>query len=156
MLGIVGGGRWGKNLIRNFRELGVLEAVCDAQRAARLSVRQAYPEVSVVSDLKSLLAIEAIRFIVVATPAETHGVIVREALKAGKDVFVEKPLCLDVDEALDLKKLAASLGRKVMVGHLLNYHPAFEKILAMVKIITQPTTKTNKYINNRENNNYGY
>ena len=74
----------------------------------------------------------AIEAVVVATPAETHGLLVREALLAGKDVFVEKPLALTLDEGRELVALARDQGRILMVGHLLHYHGAVERLKELV------------------------
>ena len=70
--------------------------------------------------------------VAIATPAETHGELVRKALLAGKDVFVEKPLCLSVEEGEDLAMLAAASGRVLMVGHLLWYHPAVLRLKSLI------------------------
>ena len=98
----IGGGYWGKNLIRNFSDLEVLAWICeiDSDRRARLGAT--YPTARLTDDVHQVLADPEVAGVVIATPAETHGELVREALLAGKDVFVEKPLCLSVEEGQQL------------------------------------------------------
>ena len=128
---VVGCGYWGKNLVRNFKDLGALAAICDVDqdRAARLAEAHAVP----VRGFVEVLADPAITGVVIAAPAERHATLTREALLAGKDVFVEKPLALDVADAESLVKMAQDAGRILMVGHLLQYHPAFLQLRAFVR-----------------------
>jgi len=128
----VGGGYWGKNLIRNFAELGVLGAVCELDEATRQRLQQQYPDVQFTDSLESVLADSRVGGVAIATPAETHGKIARECLLAGKDVLVEKPLCLSSVEAGELVQLAAQRQRILMVGHLLWYHPAVLKLRDLI------------------------
>ena len=130
---VIGCGYWGKNLVRNFSELGVLSAVCDESEEARAFVQDKYPDIEYVSDYASVLANPEIAAVAIATPAKTHASIARAALKAGKDVFVEKPLVLDESEGVELVSLAEELGRVLMVGHLLWYHPAVLKLKEMIE-----------------------
>jgi predicted dehydrogenase/acetyltransferase-like isoleucine patch superfamily enzyme len=127
---VIGCGYWGQNLVRNFAELGALVAVCDLDptRADEFAARHRVPARS----LTEILTDPAIANVVVATPAETHAAVAREALQAGKNVFVEKPLALAVADAEGLVSLAAERGRVLMVGHVLQYHPAFLKLQALV------------------------
>jgi UDP-2-acetamido-3-amino-2,3-dideoxy-glucuronate N-acetyltransferase len=128
---VIGTGYWGKNLVRTFANLGVLHIVCDASRDCldRLQVDSAvqrtdnYPEV---------LKDPQVSAIAIATPASSHFDLVRSALQAGKDVFVEKPLALAVQEGQELVKLAADAKRILMVGHILRHHPAVRKLKDMV------------------------
>jgi UDP-2-acetamido-3-amino-2,3-dideoxy-glucuronate N-acetyltransferase len=122
---VVGTGYWGKNLVRNFAALGVLAAVVDADPVALAAQAAAYASVFAIGDLNGLLARADIDAVAIATPAETHGRIAAACLAAGKHVFVEKPLCLDVVEAGRLADDAAARGLTLMVGHVLLYHPAF-------------------------------
>lgn len=128
---VVGCGHWGKNLVRNISALGALAAICDvdAGRAAELSKQHRVPSLSFIE----ILADRAIAGVVVAAPAKLHAMLVREALLAGKDVFVEKPLALDVADAESLVALAQDKDRILMVGHLLQYHPAFLKLREFVR-----------------------
>ena len=128
---VVGCGYWGKNLVRNFKDLGALAAICDvdAERAARLADAHDVP----VRGFVEVLADPAISGVVIAAPAEQHATLTREALLAGKDVFVEKPLALQVSDAEALVTMARDAGRILMVGHLLQYHPAFLQLRAFVR-----------------------
>ena len=129
---VVGCGYWGKNLVRNFHRLGALAAVCDATPAGREAAAAAAPGVPVGADLGDVLRSD-VPALVVATPAETHYDVVKRALAAGKDVFVEKPLALTYDQGSALVQLAEERGRILMVGHVLEYHPAVVKMLELVR-----------------------
>jgi UDP-2-acetamido-3-amino-2,3-dideoxy-glucuronate N-acetyltransferase len=122
---LVGFGRWGKNLARNFHELGVLYGIYD-----EIPLEIPYEGVKQVS---SFLEDPKIEQVVIATPATTHFSIAKEALLAGKDVFVEKPLCLTSFEAEELIEIAKEKQLILMVGHLLSYHPALIKLEELVK-----------------------
>ncbi|MBE0617604.1 MAG: Gfo/Idh/MocA family oxidoreductase [Proteobacteria bacterium] len=130
-IAVVGCGYWGKNLVRNFHELGALKTVCDAD-AERLQALRAQYGVETALSYSDILADPALEAVVVATPAECHAAMVREALLAGKDVFVEKPLALAVEEGAALVETAKRLGRTLMVGHLLHYHGAVRKLKELV------------------------
>jgi predicted dehydrogenase len=129
---VVGCGYWGRNLVRNFNRLGALSSVCDPTPAGRATAAEVAPGVPVESDLEAVLAGKA-PAVVIATPAETHYEIARRALTAGKDVFVEKPLALTYDQGAALVQLAEECGRILMVGHVLEYHPAVVKMLGLVR-----------------------
>ena len=130
-VGVAGLGHWGPNLARNFHALGALAAVCDAREEARQAVTARLAGVSAFADFDALLS-AGIDAVVIATPAATHGALVARALAAGKHVFVEKPLCLDLDEAKALGAEATRRNLTLMVGHLLLYHPAFNALEALV------------------------
>ena len=129
---VVGAGYWGKNLVRNFYDLGALCMVCESDSERIDALRQQYVSVPVVSAYSDVLRDDKVKAVVVATPAESHGDLVREALLAGKDVFVEKPLCLSVQVGEELVSLARDKGRILMVGHLLWYHPAVLKLKELI------------------------
>ena len=131
-VGCVGAGHWGRNLIRNFHGLGALEAVAESNSEAVRSIGADYPDVDFTDSYQDLLENSLIQGIVIATPAETHGRIARDALLAGKDVFVEKPLCLNIVEGEALVNLAESEGRILMVGHLLWYHAAVRTLKTLM------------------------
>jgi UDP-2-acetamido-3-amino-2,3-dideoxy-glucuronate N-acetyltransferase len=131
-IGCVGAGYWGKNLVRNFTGLGVLSWVCDADPVQRSRLATAYPGAKFTDTVGHILADPEVAGVAIATPAETHGDLVRQALLAGKDVFVEKPLCLSVEDGRRLVNLAAETRRVLMVGHLLWYHPAVLKLKDLV------------------------
>lgn len=132
-IAVIGVGYWGRNLVRNFSELGVLAGVCEPDEESRTMVREKYSGVTIHAEPEAVFSDSEIDGVVIATPAEMHGSLARQALDAGKHVFVEKPLCLDVDEAEQLKKLADEKGLVLMVGHLLLYHPAFKALFETVK-----------------------
>lgn len=129
---VIGCGYWGKNLVRNFSQAGQLTLVCDATETGRAAARQLAPDAEVVDDIERVL-VSDVQGVVIATPAETHHPLARRALLAGKDVFVEKPLALTFEDGLDLVQLAEREGRILMVGHLLEYHPAITELLRMVR-----------------------
>ncbi|MBW2130371.1 MAG: Gfo/Idh/MocA family oxidoreductase [Deltaproteobacteria bacterium] len=122
---VIGSGYWGKNLVRNFEALGALRLICDKNEMALSHFNRQYPGVETCLALHDALSREEIHGIVVATPAESHYNLAREALLAGKHTFVEKPLALKEEEAAELVELALDKGCVLMVGHLLQYHPVF-------------------------------
>jgi predicted dehydrogenase len=124
---VVGAGNWGKNLVRNFYELGALAGVAELNPALRDKIAQTYPEIPVYGTLDSALATDTPAF-VIATPAPTHYKIAKMVLSAGKDVFVEKPLTLETSTARELTALARQQDKILMVGHLLLYQSAIEWI----------------------------
>jgi UDP-2-acetamido-3-amino-2,3-dideoxy-glucuronate N-acetyltransferase len=128
----IGCGYWGRNLVRNFNDIGVLAALYDASPERRRELRDEYPGISVAADLEQILGDDAIDAVVIATPAATHAELARLALLAGKDVLVEKPLALTVGEATELRDLSTRLGRILMVGHLLWYHSAVLKLKQLI------------------------
>src|SRR3989442_3529046 len=121
---VVGAGYWGKNLVRNFHALEALDVVCDEDADTLRAIRRDYAGCRTVREFTEVLQDPSTSALAIATPAESHGQLVREALLADKDVFVEKPLCLSVAEGQALVRLAKERGRILMVGHLLWYHPA--------------------------------
>ena len=129
---VVGCGYWGKNLVRNFSKLGALSMVCDATAAGRATAVEIAPRASIVESLDDLLRTD-IPGIVIATPAETHYGVAKQALERGKHVFVEKPLALTYEEGDDLVRLAENSNRILMVGHVLEYHPAVIRLLELVR-----------------------
>jgi UDP-2-acetamido-3-amino-2,3-dideoxy-glucuronate N-acetyltransferase len=131
-IAVVGHGYWGKNLARNFFELGALRALCDENTAALEAVRLKYPGVTFCGDYDGVLTDPEISGIVLATPAVRHYEMAKRALLAGKDVFVEKPLALDVKDGADLVRLAAEHKRILMVGHILQYHPAVRELKSLI------------------------
>lgn len=127
---VVGCGHWGLNLVRNFGELGALAAVVDGDTER---ANEAADAASVaVASFEQVLANDGIHGVAIATPAVTHAKLASAALHAGKHVFVEKPLALTVEDAIQLNSLARKAGRVLMVGHLLRYHPAFEELHRLV------------------------
>jgi len=129
---VIGAGHWGKNLVRNFYQLNALHTVCDLDLKLLESYQEQYEGVNVTSNLKSVLEDPTISQVAIATPTPTHYQLAKEAILAGKDVYVEKPLCLDYLEGEELVKLAEKKNRILMVGHILQYHPCIKKLQEMV------------------------
>ncbi len=129
---VVGVGYWGKNLVRNFHELHALAAVCESNESQLRALHAQYPDVRTIASYAEVLADRGIAAVAIATPAETHADLVRDALLAGKDVFVEKPLCLSTQVGEELVALARKQHRILMVGHLLWYHPAILKLKELI------------------------
>src|SRR5438093_2017116 len=129
----IGAGYWGKNLVRNFTDLGVLAWVCESDPSTRAQLAAAYPTAQCTDAVEHVLADPAVAGVAIATPADTHSDLARRALLAGKDVLVEKPLSLSLEEGRQLVALACERQRVLMVGHLLWYHPAVLKLRALVE-----------------------
>jgi UDP-2-acetamido-3-amino-2,3-dideoxy-glucuronate N-acetyltransferase len=148
-IAVVGHGYWGRHHVRNFHDLNALVAVCD-ERVDRLrAAAQEYTEVAVVRDFSDILVRDDIQGVVLATPAETHFTLARECLNAGLDVLVEKPLALRVEEGAELVALAKQTERILMVGHILEYHPA---VVALRKQIADGALGRLRYVySNRVN-----
>lgn len=127
-IAVIGAGYWGKNLVRNYFELGALHSVCDTRKESLSLLKKDYPDVVYTEHFDDVLADAAVKGVVIALPAECHYEFAAKALLADKDVFVEKPLALDVDHARKLTAMALERRRILMVGHLLRYHPAFLKL----------------------------
>jgi predicted dehydrogenase len=127
----VGCGYWGKNLLRNFAEIGALAAAVDHDMAL---TRKAADDYGVpAKTFADVIADPMIHGIAIATPATTHAALAEQALAAGKHVFVEKPLALKPAEAEHLQLIAEKSGLTLMVGHLLQFHPIFQRLCEMVQ-----------------------
>lgn len=126
---VIGCGNWGKNHIRVYHALGALRAVCDsdpqkmAHYQATLGVATGSIDEIFASDVDA---------VVIATPSITHFELARLALIAKKHVFIEKPITHQSEQVLQLEKLAKDVDRRLMVGHLLQYHPAYHKLKALL------------------------
>ena len=129
---LAGAGYWGKNLARNFNALGVLHTLCDANAATLDNYGPEFSTVSKETDFEKALKNPAVKKVAIAAPAPLHYRLAKAGLEAGKDVYVEKPLCLDLGEAEELVRLAETKKLILMVGHLLQYHPCVERLREMV------------------------
>lgn len=127
-IAVIGTGYWGKNLVRNFYQLGVLKLLCDKNETVLKKFQSDYPGLESCMALADVLNRRDIDGVVIATPAETHFHLAREALLAGKHVFVEKPLVLSESEGRELIDIAEENNQVLMVGHLLQYHPVFVRL----------------------------
>jgi len=132
-IAVVGAGYWGANLVRVFNQLGVLYRICDFSAKRLQQLAEQYPAVTLDTSYEAVLDDPRVDAIVIATPAETHYKMARQALLAGKDTYVEKPLTLRCDEAERLTSLAESQGRILMVGHLLEFHPAITRLNELIE-----------------------
>ena len=130
-IAVIGCGGWGRNITRSLAALGNLAAIVDPSEAGQANAAAIAPDVPVRS-LEEVLADASIAGVMIATPAETHFDIGMRALEAGKGVFVEKPITLHVDDARRLVERADELDRMLMVGHLLEYHPAILKLVELI------------------------
>jgi len=129
---VVGAGYWGKNLIRNFDSLGALGAICDSRKEALKEFVKTYPNAQATDSFQSILEDTSFETVAIAAPAEKHYQMVKESLLADKHVFVEKPIALHEAEGIELHELALKKKRVLMVGHLLQYHPAVIKLKQLV------------------------
>jgi UDP-2-acetamido-3-amino-2,3-dideoxy-glucuronate N-acetyltransferase len=129
-IAVVGAGYWGKNLARNFNGLEALHTICDSNVEALNEYGSGYSNVAKETDFERVLRDPAIRRIALATPAVRHYEMAKACLEAGKDLYVEKPLCVRVAQAADLVQTAQSRKLILMVGHLLHYHPCIERLRA--------------------------
>jgi UDP-2-acetamido-3-amino-2,3-dideoxy-glucuronate N-acetyltransferase len=125
-LGLIGGGYWGKNLIREFNKIGFLDTICEINPVLISQYKNDYPNLNITDNYTEML--NRVDAVCVSLPAEMHYKFAREALLMNKDVYVEKPITLNVNEADELVKIAKERNCILMVGHLLHYHPAIEKI----------------------------
>src|ERR1700733_7934517 len=130
---VVGSGYWGRNLVQNFAELGAVAGVCDASPLAEASCREKYPRIDFFRDYSGVLSDRDIQAVVLATLAVTHHSLARRALEVGKDVLLEEPLALTTSEGAELRDLAGQGGRILMVGHILQYHPAVRRLKELIQ-----------------------
>ncbi len=131
-IAVLGCGYWGQNLVRNFEQLGALAMVCDPAEPCRLRARELSSTAEVVDNFEEVFGRKDIAGVALATPAETHHGLAICAMEAGKDVFAEKPLALDYRQGIEMDTVAQRTGRILMVGHLLEYHPAVLKLREMM------------------------
>jgi UDP-2-acetamido-3-amino-2,3-dideoxy-glucuronate N-acetyltransferase len=132
-IALVGSGYWGKNLVRNFHHLGTLKLICDKNETLLDEFKEQYPDVDTCLAFNEVLSCKEVEGVVISAPAEVHFSLAREALLAGKHVYVEKPLTLVEEEGEELISLAKEKNLVLMVGHLLQYHPVFIRLKGLVK-----------------------
>jgi UDP-2-acetamido-3-amino-2,3-dideoxy-glucuronate N-acetyltransferase len=133
-IGLVGFGYWGKNILRNLSELGVLHTACDSNSNLIPNQKKILSSVKYTTSFHDVLRDNDIKAVVISTPAATHANFVKESLLVGKDVFVEKPLALTVKDGQELVDLAERQNRILMVGHILHYHPAVVKLKELISL----------------------
>ncbi|MDY6856461.1 MAG: Gfo/Idh/MocA family oxidoreductase [Thermodesulfobacteriota bacterium] len=131
-IAVIGSGYWGNNLVRVFWELNALHTVCDVDQQKLGILQKKYSGIQTTTSLNDVLEDETIEAFVIATPAATHYQMVKQGLKAGKHIFVEKPLALTVTEGSELVKVSKENQRILMVGHILQYHNALIKLKELI------------------------
>ncbi|WP_267894112.1 Gfo/Idh/MocA family protein [Thermodesulfobium acidiphilum] len=129
---VIGAGDWGVNLIRNFFELGYLRSVCDLDSEKLIKVESQYKSVNCVTNPDEIFSSKDIDAVVISTPSSFHYSLAKKALNSGKHVFVEKPMALNVKEGEELVELARSKDLRLLVGHVLLYHPAVQTLHQLV------------------------
>ena len=131
---VVGAGNWGRHLVRNFAGLpdAALRYICDRDAKTQHTMAALYPQATVTDDLQQVLADPGVDAVVIAVDVPLHYRLAKAAIEAGKHTYVEKPLTLSSVEAQKLVELADARGVKLMVGHLLEYHPAVTYMKEMV------------------------
>ncbi len=132
-IGMIGLGYWGKNILRNLLELKVLHTACDTDLEIIKKMERDFPDVNYTQNFDDILGNPEIDAIAISTPAVTHATLAIKAIQSNKDVFVEKPLSVKTEEAIELIKLARKKKRILMVGHILQYHPAVLKLKEMIE-----------------------
>ncbi len=132
-IAVLGCGIWGRNIVRNFYNLNALGMVCDLDDENLAKVKEQYPDVKTTKDFNDILNSKEITGVVVVTPSHTHYKFVKAMLEAGKHVYVEKPISTVAQEAKDLTEVADEKGLVLMVGHLLLYHPAVNRLKMLIE-----------------------
>jgi len=131
-IAVIGCGYWGKNLVRNFAELDALHTICDTDIKRLDQLKSLFTGLNIETDFEKVLLNNHIKGVVLSTGAESHYLMTKRSLLAGKDVFVEKPLALNTAEGRELVQLAEEKDRILMVGHLLEYHPGIIKLKELI------------------------
>jgi predicted dehydrogenase len=131
-VGVVGLNYWGPNLVRNFNDIADLTWLCDLDEAQLQTIGARYPKARTTSSFDELLADDTLDAVVIATPVPTHYALAKQALAAGKHVFVEKPPAMRAAEMDELVSLAVEQDRVLMPGHLLLYHPGVLKVKDLI------------------------
>ena len=131
-VGLIGLGRWGKNIYRNLETFNVIEKVYDND--LQNLAQQVTDKTKIAENTDELIFSKDIESIFIASPASTHKDFIIQSLLNNKNVFVEKPLCLSLDEAYEIKKIAEQANKIVFIGHLLQYHNAFNELKRNIQI----------------------
>ena len=130
-IALLGCGMWGRNIARNLSRLDALAAVCDSDKDRAANFASQFDTTPRSYD--DILADKDINGVMLATNADTHKALAVAALEAGKDVYIEKPMALTLDDAKIIDEVAKTTNRQVMVGHLIRYHPAFITLQDQIK-----------------------
>ena len=134
-LGLVGAGDWGRNLLRNFARLKECQIafICDTDEKNLKKASGLFPQLEVSKDFQKALSQNSVDAVVVATPPDSHFQLAKQALLAGKHIFVEKPLVLDLSQGEELCNLASRMQKMIMVGHIMMYHAATRKLKGYIQ-----------------------
>ena len=127
-IAVTGIGNWGKHLVRNYFELGVLDTCCDVDMDKLEKAKKMYALRNITVNFEDLIRDPEINAIVIAAPAVDHYRLAKASLEAGKATYVEKPMALKAEHCLELVKIAEEKDIVLMVGHLMLYHPALLQI----------------------------
>jgi predicted dehydrogenase len=131
-IGVVGLGYWGPNVVRNMSRVADLAWCCDLSAESRERYAPQYPQTRFTADFDDLLDDPALDAIAVASSVPTHHPLGLRAIAAGKHVFIEKPLAASVADARELVEAAEKADRRLMVGHLLLFHPALAVVHGLI------------------------
>ena len=129
---VIGCGIWGRNIVRNFYNLGALHSVCDLDEENLKMIKELYHDINITKNFDELLSNPEIKAMCIVTPSHTHFNMVKKALLANKHVYVEKPISTSAQETKELKDLAEKMNVKLLVGHLLLYHPAVNRLKMLI------------------------
>lgn len=132
-IAVIGCGNWGKNLVRNFHNLGYLYKVCDLNPDILKNLREQYRHVRATDRFEDVFGDPAVDGVVISTPSFTHYELARQALLNNKHVYVEKPVATRSEQTLELFALAREMDRVLMVGHLLLYHPVINRLRQLIR-----------------------
>lgn len=133
-IGLIGFGAWGRNLARNFNDLGTLKVICDLNKPQLADADKLYPKVLTSDSIDAVLDRKDIQGVVIAAPPVEHMRLAIRAMEAGKDVFVEKPLALNEADGIKIQQTAKRLKKILLVGHVLEYHPAILKLRELLEV----------------------
>lgn len=132
-IALVGFGMWGRNLARVFHQLGALVTICETNKDYLAEAKKTYPGISLTASFAEVLSKSDIQGVVIASPPVSHKVLAMQAFKAGKHVFVEKPLALSAVDGNEIMQCAADNHKTLLVGHVLEYHSAILKLREFIK-----------------------
>ena len=131
-VGMIGLGSWGKNIYRNLETLDVLDKIYDSNTEHLNNIVTTKKKIA--NNADEIILSKNINNIVIASPADTHKNYIIKSLLNNKNVFVEKPLCLSLKDAMEIKKLSLEVNKIVFVGHLLHYHNGFNELKNIIKL----------------------
>lgn len=133
-IAIVGIGRWGKNLLREFSKISNVR-FCHHHGNPRASawLKLHHPNIAIAASYNQIITDPTIDAMIIATPIKTHYELSRQALLAGKHVFVEKPMTANAKQAQELVRLTKNKKRILFVGHIFSYHPVLAKIKQLTR-----------------------